>query len=106
MHSESNAPTPTNEQMELDEDDYHRLLASERRRLALNVLASAPLPITLDALATELATLTVDATTVDREQTLLHHYHLPMMDDLGVIEYDWEAKRIEAHCTSIGILLG
>jgi len=37
-----------------------------------------------------------EESTVDRVALVLHHQHLPKLDDHGLLEYDREANRIES----------
>lgn len=99
----SQIPTDsTNEQngtVGLPESDRHRLLSNDCRRVALDILATRTTPVELTDLARAIATRQVDAEEPDREDVnrfaiTLHHRHLPKMADLGVIEYDFESKRI------------
>lgn len=90
----------------LSESDRHLLLSAERRRIALSVLAGRDSPMNLEALATavaarehgeeaaEEAAETVAEDGVDRTMIDLHHCHLPRLDDLGVIDYDPDARRV------------
>lgn len=92
------APLPGTAQ--LSESDRHRLLAAERRRVVLDVLAEESGPTTLfdlaGAVATRESTTDVpDPATVDRVAVSLHHTHLPKMAALGVVEYDPDTHRIE-----------
>ena len=80
--------------------ERHRLLAAERRRLVLQVLAGEPPPVDLETLAVEVAareteSLAVDEQTIDRVAIALHHTHLPMLADAGVLAYDPESHRID-----------
>lgn len=85
----------------LTTNERHRLLQSLHRRLAVAVLSERTPPVDLD----ELALATVDqsveeesASLTVRESTIsLHHAHLPLMDDLGVLEYDPQTNRVRSH---------
>lgn len=99
---------------DLTEADRCRLLSSARRRTALDVLVGRTAPVDLDDLAREIATRErdgdvtsgkgdvgergngVDARTVERVAVSLHHVHLPKMADLGVVDYDSAANRVES----------
>ncbi|AGN01947.1 hypothetical protein L593_10010 [Salinarchaeum sp. Harcht-Bsk1] len=86
---------------DLPPDDRHRLLAAERRRVALEVLTDWTEPVDLESLAAAVATregddVGADGTNVEHVAITLHHAHLPMMADFGVIRYDSEATRVEA----------
>lgn len=90
----------------LTDSDRHRLFAAERRRIALELLEEADLPFALEELATaitdretELGTREADAPDagdVERVAISLHHVHLPLMADLGVVDYDAASKRVDA----------
>lgn len=85
---------------DLTETDRHRLLAAERRRLVLTVLAERPPSVELEELTTEIAAREpgVDATdeeTVERVALTLHHTHLPTLAEMGVVDYDLQTQRIE-----------
>lgn len=76
------------------------MLASERRRVVLDVLAGRSTPVDLEELATDVATREIDGETprvdvVEQVAIALHHNHLPMLTDLGVLEYVPAARRIE-----------
>ena len=78
---------------------YHRLLAAERRRVALDVLASRG-PMSLEALAEGVVDRErqgdVTREAVGRVMTDLYHRHLPLMADLGVVEFDRRERRISS----------
>lgn len=83
----------------LTDSERYDLLADERRRTVLTVLEHLQTPVELSELATEI----VDregASAIDQEsrtqvEIALHHNHLPKMDDLGVVDYDYESHRID-----------
>ena len=87
---------------ERDPNRVHRLLASERRRFALDVLADAAATngtVTLGELASDLDRL--ERAEADTPETPdsdllveLHHAHLPMFEAAGVLEYDPDSKTI------------
>lgn len=85
------------ESIGLSEDEVHRLLAVERRRLALDVLAGGG-PRGLAALAEEVVERERDGDRTEHAVHLamvdLYHCHLPLMADLGVIEFDRREKRV------------
>lgn len=83
----------------LSETDRHRLLQSERRRLALAVLEEQSGVVDLECLAATVAAHETDADspgeeTVNRVEVSLHHSHLPLMDDLGVVSYDTDSNAV------------
>lgn len=84
----------------LSETDRHRVLAADRRRLALTVLAERSLSIDLSELAAEIAAREpgIDATdteAIERVAITLHHNHLPTLEEKGVVHYDLRSQRIE-----------
>lgn len=83
----------------ITESERHDLLAKERRRVAVDVLTEAG-SMTLEELASEVVDRRHDSTdedAIERARTSLHHVHLPKMVDIGVIDYDPETKRVQAH---------
>lgn len=95
----NNTPEKTLRGVELTEQERHRLLAAERRRLALDVLAGSSVPVDLEELARRIAEREsgnpADGRTVERVAVSLHHAHLPRMDEVGVLDYDPEENRID-----------
>jgi len=86
---------------ELDEMTRHRLLADDQRRFVIASLRAAPCgdETTLDELATALDRMArreavPDAGYRQNLRCRLHHVHLPMLDDAGVIDYDSRTKQI------------
>ncbi|WP_254531352.1 DUF7344 domain-containing protein [Natrinema gelatinilyticum] len=92
------------QQTELDErseDTRYRLLEAERRRMTLDILAGVTATVELTELAAGIVAREdgVDAVTDDAISDVtivLHHVHLPMMDELGIIDYDASNQRIES----------
>lgn len=81
-------------------DEYHDLLAVDRRRLAIEALSERAGPIDVDELAVEVATRTAefdadDRTDVEHIAITLHHVHLPKMAELDVVEYEAENGVVE-----------
>ncbi|MGQ4557177.1 DUF7344 domain-containing protein [Halobellus sp. GM3] len=79
----------------LTESQRHQLLASDRRRLAIEILTERIAPVDLDALAAAISAREERDEAVDRVAISLHHAHLPKMDDAGVLDYNAESHRIE-----------
>ncbi|WP_175424168.1 hypothetical protein [Haladaptatus sp. W1] len=84
----------------LDESDRHRLLVSERRRVLLEALSDYTPPVDLEEMARAVAaredSLYQDKhENVDEVSITLHHIHLPMMADFGVLDYDPDSNRIK-----------
>ena len=80
-----------------DVDERYRLLASQRRRLVLEHLAGRTDPVELTALASAIATREHDLEVDDEHVAMsLHHVHLPMLSQFGILEYDAGKTRIES----------
>lgn len=94
---------------EISEPERCRLLADERRRTALTVLAERSSAVTLTALATALGAR--ESGRIDEQDShqmleiRLHHVHLPLMDDVGVVDYDHEEHRVEPRQSRLEQLL-
>lgn len=85
----------------LTESELHRVLADERRRVALNVLSKRTVPMDLEELAEAMVPTDVDVEGpreeyVQRVAVALHHQHLPILTDAGAIRYEPTSTRIEA----------
>lgn len=79
----------------LSESEYHRVLADERRRIAVEVIAEGDRSLTLREVATEVARREdVGEEDVANVVISLHHHHLPMLADCGVVEYYPDAHRL------------
>lgn len=76
--------------------DYHRVLADSRRRSVTRVLTEQEAPVQLTTLAAAVATLEEEPgeTAQNTIRLELHHKHLPMMEDVGILTYDPETKRV------------
>ncbi|WP_207592977.1 DUF7344 domain-containing protein [Halomontanus rarus] len=86
---------------ELTTSDRYRLLAEKRRRMTLDVLTGQNVPVDLTELATGIAaredgTGAVDEETVTRVALTLHHVHLPMLAEYGVIDYNPDTNCVES----------
>jgi len=86
---------------ELRLSDAYRLLSVYRRRLALEALESRDVPVPLEDLAAEIARREaalddLSPETSERVAVDLHHCHLPMLADAGVVDYDSAAGRVVA----------
>ena len=94
--------------VEISERDQCRLLADERRRTIVTVLAEQSSPVSLTELATTLGARETSRGGQDSHRTLeirLHHVHLPLMADAGVIDYDPEDNRVEPRQSRLEQLL-
>lgn len=98
----------------LTESERCAILASERRRVALDVLEERSEPIDRTDLAAEIAARergsgatdeqadatdeqadeAIDREVIDRIEVALHHAHLPKLAAAGVVDYDAESERI------------
>lgn len=88
------------------ESHRHRLLASTQRRLAIDVLADRSEPIGVTELAASIASRTDEtaggaATEERRTAVRLHHCHLPMLDDAGLLDYDPTTGRVDPSESSL-----
>lgn len=86
--------------VDLPASDKHRLLAEEQRRLALALLAEQQDVVEVADLAAAIARRESGDEPVGEEATervaiALHHCHLPMMDDLGVVDYDADRCQVD-----------
>ncbi|WP_254535486.1 DUF7344 domain-containing protein [Halomarina litorea] len=86
---------------EPDEDDLFDLLSNRRRRYALHYLKQRGGTVELRDLAEQVAAWEYDSAVRDldrrerkRVKTALHQFHLPKMDDVGVVEYDARLGRV------------
>lgn len=85
---------------ELSDSERHRLLADERRRIVLDVLAERKESLTLTELVTEVECRengggSSESTVSENIMISLHHVHLPMIADSDIVEYDYETNRID-----------
>ncbi|PCR88959.1 DUF7344 domain-containing protein [Natrinema ejinorense] len=93
---------------DLTESDRYRLLSSERRRITLDVLVGQEPPIELTELATGIAARENGAEAIDDEIVAyvacsLHHVHLPVIDEFGLIDYAPDANRIRSCPTRLDV---
>lgn len=80
--------------------EQYRLIANERRRLLIDVLADRPTALSLECLAATLAERETgeqvpSEDVIERVAISLHHAHLPKLADYGLIEYDAETNWID-----------
>lgn len=85
----------------LTTSERHRLLSAERRRVTLGVFEERSLPLGLDALADavfdrERGVGSPGPSSAEAVRITLHHKHLPLMTDLGVVDYDPDARHVRA----------
>ncbi|NIB98365.1 hypothetical protein [Halobacterium sp. R2-5] len=87
---------------DLTDTERHRLLQSERRRVAVDVLAERSAPVELSALATAIAAREDgrdpgDEAAVERIELTLHHSHLPKLASFDVVDYDPDTGLVTRH---------
>jgi len=75
------------------------LLADDRRELVVSMLETVAKPVSLADLAVGLASReyrrqSAPAEAVDAARRSLHHVHLPLLDEVGVVAYDARRKRV------------
>ena len=86
---------------DLRSPDRHRLLASERRRLTLDILEGTGATVELVELARGIVAREDGIDAVDEDAVLhvaiaLHHVHLPLITEMGVLEYDPVARVVRS----------
>lgn len=87
----------------LPEGTVSALVNRPRRQAVLSILSNQRGLISLDELATELASQEMDTRATDGGmndtdlRSRLHHVDLPTLDDVGLIEYDSEEKIISVN---------
>lgn len=85
---------------ELPEREQYRLLKDERRQLTVSILRDRSLPLNLEDLAVDVASEEFGSQPptqrVEQVTISLHHVHLPLMDDMGVVRYDENRSEILA----------
>lgn len=86
---------------ELNADDRHKLLETERRRMALRILATKNAPVGIHEVAEEILATEQgpdpESDAVDRLARMLHHIDLPIMATANVLDYDSTTRRIDPH---------
>lgn len=100
-------PQEQTETLDLTESERHQLLAGERRRIVLDVLSDQETELTLAELATRVGARESDSSTEAASQMdvqiALHHVHLPLIAEKGLVRYDYETKRVEPHKREIDL---
>ncbi|WP_132057486.1 DUF7344 domain-containing protein [Halorussus amylolyticus] len=82
---------------ELSPTTVFELLANDRRRYAFHYLATTVGATSLDDLADQIA-LWERTATADQHRDIrgdLHHRHLPLLADTGVVRYDPDRETVE-----------
>ncbi|MFB6255762.1 MAG: hypothetical protein ABEH58_03385 [Haloplanus sp.] len=102
----------TNGDRELDPADIHDVLRNDRRRLVLERLREAEGSQAVGDLAEHVAGLEADEDPPPRNvrqsvYVSLHQTHLPKLDELGIVEYDAEAKevRLAEHADEVTVYM-
>lgn len=83
---------------QLTDSERYRLLASERRRTLLAVLAERKTPLSVQELAGAMVDRETGGHDLDVQDEILltlHHVHLPMLDDKEIVDYDAAEQRVE-----------
>lgn len=85
---------------DIDESTRYRLLADAQRRFVIESLETGTTRVqtSLDELATHLERAAERSDVVDGWPTLrcrLHHVHLPMLAEAGLLDYDPATKEIQ-----------
>jgi len=86
---------------DVDESELHRLLWDEQRRTVIDVLSEAERAVELAALARAVADR--DGVPQENARVQLHHVHLPMLADVGVVDYDRDASVVVPHPPLYGL---
>ena len=85
---------------DLSHEDLFDALAHERRRHLLDVLDEAGAALSLSDLARSVARQErasprpVDDGTVKRVRLSLYHWHVPKLEDAGLVEFDPDARTV------------
>ncbi len=81
----------------------HRVLANERRRIVCDLLAGHTEPVDLQTVteAVRVREGADDGPNGDAIRIALHHSHLPLLDDVGLVDYDPASHRIVPHPASL-----
>lgn len=80
------------EKRDVTDSEYSHVLSSETRRKVLSRLAEANQPMHLADIATDLGG--------GRELYIqLHHNHAPLLDDIGIADYNPKTKAITLNTT-------
>ena len=88
---------------QLTADEYFRVLADERRRALVDVLRDRTEPLSVADLAAAVRPRSDGGLPTDDEhfRITLHHTHLPLLDDVGIVDYDVEAKMVRPNQSAL-----
>lgn len=81
-----------------ERDELFEALTDRQRRRVLEVVRTAGRPLSLTALAEELALRSDGEATDERTERLrvtLYHRHLPKLADTGLVAFDVEGKTVD-----------
>lgn len=80
----------------LSESERHRVLSAKCRRVLLEELEDGSKPVSVETMAAKLAKRANQSVPDDPDELLieLHHRHLPVLDDVDLIDYDPSACEI------------
>jgi len=87
------------DEVALDEGDIHDVLRNERRRHTLELLRANGDTLSVRQLSERVAALETGESPPPRNirqsvYVSLHQTHLPKLDELGIVEYDADAKQV------------
>lgn len=68
--------------------DFHQIQSDTQRRAAIQVLQNTASEIMLEELAERVSTIHSPGFPVEKTEIRLHHVHLPMLSDAGLVAYD------------------
>jgi hypothetical protein len=87
---------------DLEPTERHRLLADDLRRAFVEMLAASRMRtrhLSLGELASDLDRFEAANRAIEHDRqrllTRLHHVHLPLLDQAGVLEYDPASKEVD-----------
>lgn len=83
--------------IDVDEDERHCLLSDEERRTVVDVLGERPGAVPMSELAADVARESDRDRDERNVEVQLHHTHLPMFEEAGLLSYDPDAGLVDAH---------
>lgn len=91
---------------EITSEELHRVFSEPLRRATLAVLADASTPTSLESLAFDVESeQDADASGVDACSVALHHRHLPVLDEAGLVDYEPATNTIRSCHGSVQALV-
>lgn len=80
-------------------------LAHPVRMRVVSLVDDHDRPVSIDTLASKLAARNVDSLSdPERAMLSLHHTHLPMLADAGIIEFDYESGLVRQHERALSVI--